>query len=550
MAALHARSAGGGLRIGRHDARDARRAAGRRRRNGGSRLRALGMPPPMTSLRVLLLVTLGVGVLPIQPADAQGTQPMRKAELVRMLARRALSKPQIATLVRRNCVTFQPTAHDRAELRAAGADDAVLAAIDQCLRARLARATPPPRPVVPAPARPSAPPPSPVVAVTQAPTDTPARAAPPLPPAAPRPVISERLTQFTGGAELHGTVGSTLAQALVLEVRDTAGAPFVGQPVTITTSSGGGTVTPSAAESDTSGVVRVRVTLGERAGPTTITARVGTLTRTVLVRGDPGAPEALVVERGDTPVVGSLTLRSRDTVVLRVVARDRYGNRTALDKFAATTTARAIALTATATDAAGSVMLVPRRSGVGELTLSGSGVRARLPLDVVLPTTSVGAWGIGARTAWLGGNHPWIGLAGVTGIKGADFSIFGRRTVVAGVSLALGATAGSLNADQTTGSVSLQLLEGFGRAGFALVPRGPGRPGVSLPGRRYRLKSGDNGQTVYNTNLFWSGGVGADVVVTPSVIVELRVERQWMRDTNKGHVATLWPVAAGARVGL
>src|SRR5881396_3288734 len=273
MAALHARSAGGGLRIGRHDARDTRRAAGRRRRNGGSRLRALGMPQAMTSLRVLLLVTLGV--LPIQPAGAQGTQPLRKAELVRMLARRALSKPQIASLVRRNCVTFQPTAHDRAELRAAGADDAVLAAIDQCLRARLARATPPPspRPVAPAPARPSAPVPSPVVAVT----DTPARAAPPPPPpppppAPPRPVISERLTQFTGGAELHGTVGSALAQPLVLEVRDTAGAPFVGQPVTITTSSGGGTVTPSAAERDTWGLVRVRVTLGHRAGPTTITA--------------------------------------------------------------------------------------------------------------------------------------------------------------------------------------------------------------------------------------------------------------------------------------
>ena len=500
----------------------------------------------MTSLRVLLLVTLEV--LPIQPAGAQGTQPLRKAELVRMLARRALSKPQIATLVRRNCVTFQPTAHDRAELRAAGADDAVLAAIDQCLRARLARAAPPPspRPVAPAPARPSAPAPSPVVAVT----DTSARAAPPPPPAPPRPVISERLTQFTGGAELHGTVGSTLPQALVLEVRDTTGAPFVGQPVTITTSSGGGTVTPSAAESDTSGVVRVRVTLGERAGATTITARVGTLTRTALVRADPGPPEALVVERGDTPVVGSLTLRSRDTVVLRVVARDRYGNRTALDKFAATTTARAIALTATATDAAGSVTLVPRRSGVGELTLSGSGVRARLPVDVVLPTTSVGAWGIGARTAWLGANHPWIGLAGVTGIKGADFSIFGRRTVVAGLSFALGATAGSLNADQTTGSVSLQLLEGYGRAEFALVPRGTVSPVLSLGAGGYRLKSGDNGQTVYHTNLFWSSGVGADVVVTASVIVELRVERQWMRDANQGHVATFWPLSAGVRAGL
>ena len=499
------------------------------------------MPSAMTSLRVLLLVTLGV--LPIQPAGAQGTQPLRKAELVRTLARRALSKPQIASLVRRNCVTFQPTAHDRAELRAAGADDAVLAAIDQCLRARLARATPPPspRPVAPAPARPSAPAPSPVVAVTQAP-------APPPPPAPPRPVISERFTQFTGGAELHGTVGSTLPQALVLEVRDTTGAPFVGQPVTITTSTG--TVTPSAAESDTSGVVRVRVTLGERADATTITARVGGLTRTVLVRVDPGPPEALVVERGDTPVVGSLTLRSRDTVVLRVEARDRYGNRTALDKFAATTTARAIALTATATDAAGSVTLVPRRSGVGELSLSGSGLRARLPVDVVLATTSVGPWRIGARTAWLGANHPWIGLVGVTGIKGADFSIFGRRTVVGGLSLALGATAGSLNADQTTRSVSLQLLEGYGRAEFALVPSGTVSPVLSLGAGGYRLKSGDNGQTVYHTNLFWSGGLGADVVVTASVIVELRVERQWMRDANQGHVATFWPLSAGVRAAL
>jgi hypothetical protein len=50
--------------------------------------------------------------------------------------------------------------------------------------------------------------------------------------------------------------------------------------------------------------------------------------------------------------------------------------------------------------------------------------------------------------------------------------------------------------------------------------------------------------------MFWSGGIGVDVVVTRSVILELRVERHWMRDTNQGHVATLWPVAAGVRVGL
>ena len=512
----------------------------------------------MTSLRTLILLSLAV--LPTRPARAQGAKPLRKAELVRLLATRALSKPEVAALVRRSCVTFQPTAHDRTELRTAGADDAVLAALDECLRARLARAaprSPPPapsaRPRAPAPARPSAPPPAPlpvVVSPPATPIDTPAvvaRAEPPPPPPPP-PVISERLTQFARGVELHGRVGSTLSQALVLEVRDTAGAPVAGLPVTIVTTSG--TVTPSAAESDASGVVRVRVTLGERAGPTVVTARVGTLTRTALVHADPGPPEALVVERGDTPVAGSLTLRSRDTVVLRVVARDRYGNRTTVDAFAATSTGRAIALRSAAADSAAVVVLEPRRSGAGELTLSGSGLRARLAVDVVLPVTSVRPWGIGARTAWLGSNHPWIALAGLTGISGADFSVFGRRTLAAGLSLALGAGASSLNADRTTGAVSLRLLEASGRAELALVPRATVSPVLSLGAGAYRLESGDNGQTVYHTNVFWSGGIGVDVEVTPSVIVEVRVERQWMRDTNKGHVATLWPVAAGVRVGL
>ncbi len=135
-------------------------------------------------------------------------------------------------------------------------------------------------------------------------------------------------------------------------------------------------------------------------------------------------------------------------------------------------------------------------------------------------------------------------------MSGVDFGLFGRRTVAGGLSLALGAAAGSLNADQTTGTVSLQLLEGYGRAEWALVPGGAVSPVVSLGAGGYRLKSGDNGQTVYHTNTFWSGGGGVDVVVSPSVIVEVRVERQWLRDTNQGHVATLWPLAAGVRVAL
>src|SRR5205823_7704665 len=117
--------------------------------------------------RAALLVALW-GFLPAEPARAQGTQPLRKVELVRLLGSRAMSKAQVAGLVRRNCVTFRPSERDRSDLRAAGADDALFTAIDQCLRARAAsRPTAPPsaaapgpalapapRPMVPAPAPP------------------------------------------------------------------------------------------------------------------------------------------------------------------------------------------------------------------------------------------------------------------------------------------------------------------------------------------------------------------------------------------------------------
>src|SRR5207302_1630820 len=87
--------------------------------------------------------------------------------------------------------------------------------------------------------------------------------------------------------------------------------------------------------------VQVHVTLGERAGPVVVTAKVGPLARTATVYADPGLARDLVLERGGTPLVGQLTLGSRDTVVLRVTARDAHGNRTALDAFAATATVRA-----------------------------------------------------------------------------------------------------------------------------------------------------------------------------------------------------------------
>ena len=590
--------------------------------------------------RAALLVALWA-FLPAAPARAQGTQPLRKVELVRLLGSRAMSKAQVASLVRRNCVTFRPSERDRADLRAAGADDALFTAIDQCLRARAAsRPTAPPSAAAPAPPPPVAPAPRPMVPAPAPPlrivasqeiaalagteaavpvqvyrgavpqpnvevilrgasavpggltrdpvaiTDqrgvatfrilagttpgtyrltaalpssgaatliafvtTPVTRPTPAPAPAP-PVPAEALTQFTRGGGQHGTVGSTLGP-VVLEVRDTTGATLAGQPVTFAASAGA--VTPPTGETDATGTVRVRVTLPERAGPLVITANVGTFSRTATLYADPGPPHDLVVERGRAAVAGPVSVRSRDTVVLRVVARDAYGNRTTLDDFTATTSGRAIGLvSAAAADSQGLVTLEPRSSGVGEVQVSGSGLRAHVPVAVMLPDAPR-PWALGARSAWLGSNDPWIKLSNLTGISGADFTLFGRRSFpgAVGFSLSLVGGGGSLSADRTTGgTVSVALLEGYGRAELALLPRGQVSPVVSLGAGGYRLKSDDDGRTVYHTNAFWSGGVGLDVAVSPRVTLEVRAERQWMRDTNVGHVATFWPLGAGVRVAF
>src|SRR5207302_7640624 len=70
-------------------------------------------------------------------AFGQG-KPLGKSDLIRQLTLGMLGKAEVTALVRRNCVTFRPTARDQADLRAVGADNAFFAAIDECLRARAA----------------------------------------------------------------------------------------------------------------------------------------------------------------------------------------------------------------------------------------------------------------------------------------------------------------------------------------------------------------------------------------------------------------------------
>src|SRR3989442_8108017 len=134
----------------------------------------------------VLLALAGHLCAPAAGAKRGGTEPLRKVELVRLLGSRAMSTAQVAVLVRRNCVAFRPSERDRADLRAAGADDAVLTAIDQCLRARAPASRPAPRPSVPV-SRPT----------VQTPPPAPAAPPAPPPPPPPRPAPPPALTQFT-----------------------------------------------------------------------------------------------------------------------------------------------------------------------------------------------------------------------------------------------------------------------------------------------------------------------------------------------------------------
>ena len=69
------------------------------------------------------------------PLAAQTSEPLRKTDLIRLLTGGALSHGEIADLIRRNCVSFTPTARDRVDLAALGADSLILTRIATCVGA-------------------------------------------------------------------------------------------------------------------------------------------------------------------------------------------------------------------------------------------------------------------------------------------------------------------------------------------------------------------------------------------------------------------------------
>lgn len=87
-------------------------------------------------MRRALAVTTLLSILLISPApaEAQEAEPLQKSDIIRLLTGTTYSKPEVAGIIRQSCLSFTPTERDRSDFRALGADEAIMTAIDGCLR--------------------------------------------------------------------------------------------------------------------------------------------------------------------------------------------------------------------------------------------------------------------------------------------------------------------------------------------------------------------------------------------------------------------------------
>ena len=311
-------------------------------------------------------------------SQGSGASPFRKSDLVRLLSGSEMSSTELAQLVRRNCLTFTPTARDRNDLRLMGADDAMLAAIDECARrAATRRSTPPPPP--------------PVRRVTTVQVAPPAvRPAQPAPPAPPPPLplppassaVSASRSTFVSGGGQRGNVGAQLPRALVFEVRDSAGVPLARQAVAFTGINA--RINPATVATDAAGQARVGVTLGERVGSATVIAAVGVVEKQVAFNVAAGPAAQLVVMCGPASLESRFVIRPDSVVTLRVMAQDGFANATPLLSLrAAVADARIVRVLHIAQDSvAGTVALKPDQPGTTSIAVIANGMRQYLTVTV------------------------------------------------------------------------------------------------------------------------------------------------------------------------
>ncbi len=307
----------------------------------------------------------------------QGSAPLRKSDLVRLLSGAMMSSNELVELVSRNCLTFDPTERDRNDLRMLGADTAMLAAVEGCARRAAARRTVAVAP--PVRRAPSAPP-----ATPPPPPPRPPRPPPPPAPAPARQSFRAAIERsgFVSGGGQRGTAGTQLPRAVVFEVRDSAGAPLPAQTVVFTGINA--RTLPATAATDATGQVRVGVTLGERAGPATVIGSIGVVEKQVAFNVAAGPAAQLVVVCGQGSLSGHFAIRPDSEIVLRVSAQDGFANASPLLGLrAAVADARVFRVVHIAQDSAlGTVTLKPDQPGTTSLAVIANGMRQYLTVTV------------------------------------------------------------------------------------------------------------------------------------------------------------------------
>ncbi len=140
------------------------------------------------------------------------------------------------------------------------------------------------------------------------------------------PVRTPTTLAIASSATLTGEVGTELAVAPSVVVRDQSGNPLGGVPLTITVTSGGATITNAATTSQGGPTPIGTVRLGTTAGPQTITiASPGLASIVITIQATPGPAAALVIVSGNNQSVKAGTRLGP----VQLAVTDRFGNRVA-----------------------------------------------------------------------------------------------------------------------------------------------------------------------------------------------------------------------------
>ena len=324
------------------------------------------------------------------PGQSPSTQPLRKTDLVRLLTVGTIRSAELAALVKRNCLSFIPTARDRADLVSLGADTALLRALAACAR-RVEAAPPAPgaaRARPPLVRRPPADAARRVVARPVAPP--PVAVAPPPPPPPPPLPLSTTLTGFVSGVGQHGAVGTRPTLPLVFQARDTTGGPAMGEVVTLGVTNG--RLGAARAVTDSSGRLSVDLTLGPKAGATVVRATVRTLVREATLFPEAGAIVRLLLRCGDTPIERKVTFTRESPLLFRVTGQDAFGNPVPVARVAAATGDKGVLRVdyAGGDSLGGVVRVTPGEPGSTSLVVVASGRREDITA-VVLQNRDSGA---------------------------------------------------------------------------------------------------------------------------------------------------------------